>query len=65
MRAVLRARHGKLSGVRFVRTSAIEIESADRQEVWADGEYVTETPVRIEAVRRALEIIAPQSSQLM
>lgn len=60
LRAVLRARHGELAGVRFVRAGAIEIETADRQEVWADGEYVTETPVRIEAVRRALQVIVPE-----
>ena len=59
LRAVLRGRHTELPGVRFVRTAAIEIETVDRQEVWADGEFVTETPVRIEAVPQGLELVTP------
>ena len=62
LRAVRRGRHIELPGVRFVRTTAIEIETPDRQEVWADGEFVTNTPVRIESVPDALEIIEPQVS---
>ncbi len=59
LRAVLRGRHTKLPGVRFVRTAAIEIETADRREVWADGEFITDTPVKIEAVPQALEVVIP------
>ncbi|MCH8853503.1 MAG: diacylglycerol kinase family lipid kinase [Planctomycetes bacterium] len=62
LRAVLQGRHSRLPGVRFLRTDAIEIETTDRREVWADGEYVTDTPVRIEAVPDALEIIEPTAS---
>ncbi len=60
LRAVLEGRHTELPGVRFVRTAAIEIETADRREVWADGEFITDTPVRIEAVPQALEVVTPQ-----
>jgi YegS/Rv2252/BmrU family lipid kinase len=59
LRAVLRGRHTELPGVRFVRTAAIEIETTDRQEVWADGEFITNTPVRIEAVPQGLEVVTP------
>ena len=63
LRAVLQGRHTELPGVRFVRTAAIEIETADRREVWADGEFVTDTPVRIEAIPRALEIVTPDRAE--
>ena len=59
LRAVLQGRHTELPGVRFVRTAAIEIETADRREVWADGEFITDTPVKIEAVPRGLEVVTP------
>ncbi len=61
LQSVLRGRHTELTGVRFVRTPSLEIETAERQEVWADGEYVTDTPVKIEIVPRALEIVSPES----
>ncbi len=63
LRAVLRGRHTELPGVRFVRTAAIEIETADRREVWADGEFVTDTPVRIEAVPQGLEVVTPDRAE--
>ena len=63
LRRVLRARHTELPGVRFVRTAAVEIETANHQEVWADGEFVTETPVTIEAIPQALEVVAPGASK--
>ncbi len=63
LRAVLRGKHSALPGVRFVRTAAIEIETADRQEVWADGEFVTDTPVRIEAVPQGLEVVTPDRAE--
>ena len=62
LRAVLQGRHTELPGVRFVRTTAIEIETADRREVWADGEFITNTPVRIEAVPQALEVVTPSAN---
>ncbi len=63
LRAVLQGRHAELPGVRFVRTAAIEIETADRREVWADGEFITDTPVRIEAVPQGLEVVTPHRAE--
>ncbi|MCH7873126.1 MAG: diacylglycerol kinase family lipid kinase [Planctomycetes bacterium] len=65
LRAVLQGRHTELPGVRFVRTAAIEIETADRREVWADGEFITDTPVRIEAVPQALEVVTPHRAEAL
>ncbi len=63
LRAVLRGRHTELPGVRFVRTAAIEIETADSQEVWADGEFVTDTPVKIVVVPQGLEVVTPTRAE--
>ncbi len=56
---VLSGRHVGLPEVRLRRTRCLTIEAAEPQEVWADGEFVAQTPVTIEAVPNALEMMVP------
>ncbi len=59
LQRVLRARHGDLPEVRFVRTRSLKIEPAEAREIWADGELVDLTPAVIECVPRAIDVLAP------
>lgn len=61
---VLLGRHRSLKIVRFIRTHHLEIESDEPLDLWADGEKICTTPVRIEAVPGALCIPLPPDSPL-
>ena len=54
---VYSGRHVRQPGVTTLRGPVVDIDSDD-QLVFADGEYVGRTPIRIECVPRALRIIA-------
>lgn len=58
LRQVLKAAHRKMPQVRFVRSRTMCIESPEPLEIWADGEYITDTPARIEIVPQALKLLA-------
>jgi diacylglycerol kinase (ATP) len=44
--------------VSYIRTSFVEIETEEKADVFADGEFVQETPVRLEVLPRELEVVA-------
>lgn len=54
---VLGGRHGGLPEVSFLETGAISIESDEPVELWADGEAVGGTPVRIRSEAEALTLV--------
>lgn len=56
---VLAARHERSPNIRYVRASAIEISSPSMP-LQLDGEACGETPVRIDCVPAALEVIVPR-----
>jgi diacylglycerol kinase (ATP) len=59
---VLRRTHGRHPRVRLLRSKWIEVASAEPLRLWADGEPMATTPLRVEAVAGALEVIAPAPS---
>jgi len=60
---VLRSKHASLPEVRLVRTRSVQIESTIRQEIWADGEFITETPVTVEAIPNAISLLVPNTKR--
>lgn len=62
---VLRGRHRTQPEVRFIRTRTLKLESDLPLELWADGEQMGCTPVTIEIVPAALQILLPQRSPAM
>ena len=59
IRHVIKGRHVGLPEVRMMRTPSLRIESAMRQEIWADGEHIGQTPATIEVVPHAIEVLLP------
>ncbi len=47
--------------VTYARTPWVSIETAEPSEVFADGEFLQRTPVRIEVLPRELEVVAPRA----
>ena len=58
---VFSGRHLSHSSVSYVRTPWVEIETEESSEVFADGEFLQRTPVRIEVLPRELEVVAPKA----
>jgi diacylglycerol kinase (ATP) len=56
---VFSGRHLAHPRVDYHRTSFVEIETEDPAEVFADGEYLQSTPIRIDVLARELEVMAP------
>ncbi len=56
---VLTGRHRSAPEVKFFRTGRIRIESAEKLELWADGERVGCTPATIEVVPAAVRVVLP------
>jgi len=52
-------RHLGISEVSYSKTERVKVESSTPQEIYADGEYVCETPVEIGVERGALNVITP------
>ena len=63
--SVLGSRHANKPEVHFKKTKRITIEAAQPLEVWADGEHVATTPVTIEVVPGAVEVMLPADSSLL
>ncbi len=47
--------------VSYVRTPWVSIETAEPSEVFADGEFLQRTPVRIEVLPTELQVVAPRA----
>ena len=56
---VLRAEHGQMQEVEFLRGDRFRIETATPQEIYADGEFAGTTPAEFSVLPRALRVIAP------
>lgn len=54
---ILKGQHIQQPGVRFVRTSRIEVDAPTPLELWADGERMGHTPAVIEAVPAAIQVL--------
>ncbi len=57
--SVLQGKHGGVDEVSFVRTSKVRITCDRPMELWADGEPVTGSPLRVEVLPRALQVVVP------
>jgi diacylglycerol kinase (ATP) len=55
---VFSGRHLSHPSVTYVKTSFVEIETTEKAEVFADGEFLQETPVRLDVLPRELEVVA-------
>lgn len=55
----MHGRHGTCKEVEFLRTKTLRLESPRPLELWADGEFIGATPLTVEAVPRALKVLAP------
>jgi diacylglycerol kinase (ATP) len=51
--------HLNISQVKYFQTEVVRIETATPVEVYADGEYVCQTPVEVRVERAALKVIIP------
>ncbi len=52
-------RHLNIRGVDYFRSTRVRIETETRVDLFADGEYVCQTPVEIATERAALRVIKP------
>lgn len=57
--AVLKGSHGSVPEVSFVRTRKVEIVCDRPMELWADGEPVAASPLKVEILPQALKVVAP------
>jgi diacylglycerol kinase family enzyme len=51
--------HLRVSRVRYFRTSQVFLESDHPIPIYADGEYLCQTPAEISAAPKALRVIVP------
>ncbi|MGZ5386951.1 MAG: diacylglycerol/lipid kinase family protein [Solirubrobacterales bacterium] len=56
---VFKGTHVEREEVRVFRTAALELEASRPFAVYADGEHITDTPVSLRLLPRALGVIAP------
>jgi diacylglycerol kinase family enzyme len=54
---ILSGKHVGISGLSIFATSALSVETEHPSPVYADGEYITETPCKIEVVPGALQLV--------
>lgn len=57
---IFSGKHVGLAGLEVLTTEHIDISTAAAQPVYADGEYITETPCRIEVAPAALRLVTAQ-----
>ena len=55
----MRGTHGSVPQLEFLKTKAVRIEAPEPTEVWADGEPLGQTPLTLEIVPGALEVVVP------
>ena len=51
--------HPEVAEVRYLRANQVFVESDDAIPIWADGEYLCETPAEIAVAAKALRVIVP------
>jgi len=56
---VYSGRHLKIREVEYFHASRLQVETGTPMDVYADGEYVCQTPIRVSVQRSALKLIAP------
>ncbi|MCF8097946.1 MAG: diacylglycerol kinase family lipid kinase [Desulfarculaceae bacterium] len=57
--SALKGRHGGVPEVSFLRTRKVEITCDRPMELWADGEPVAASPLKVEILPQALRVVAP------
>ena len=57
-------KHLGFEEVEYMQTSSVRIETEYPIDVWADGEYISKTPVSFGVAPRVLQVIAPMADQL-
>ncbi|HXJ91016.1 MAG TPA: diacylglycerol kinase family protein [Candidatus Binatia bacterium] len=57
--SVYSGRHLKIPEVEYFHASLLQVETATPMDVYADGEYVCRTPMRVSVQKSALKVIAP------
>lgn len=57
---VMRGKHPGRNGIAFVRSKCLRIESPEPVELWADGERIGQTPVTIECIPGAIDVLLPR-----
>lgn len=57
MISLLRGTHLQLKEVHSMRATALQIETHTRAQVYADGEFVCETPIKVRVLRRAFPVL--------
>jgi diacylglycerol kinase (ATP) len=62
--SVFSGRHLNIPEVKYFRTERLRIETGKPAEVYADGEYVCQTPVEVTVERAALSVVVPAAERL-
>lgn len=52
-------RHLTITGVEYFQAERLRIETEQPVDIYADGEYVCQTPVEIAIAPRALRVVVP------
>jgi len=52
-------RHLSIPQVDYFQAERLRLETAEPQDVYADGEYVCRTPIEVSVAQRALRVIVP------
>jgi len=55
-------RHLGMQEVEYLPTCSLKIETEKPLDVYADGEYVCQTPIEVTVARSALQVVVPPSS---
>lgn len=58
---VFAGKHLKIREVDYFQTAKVRVETEHPLDVYADGEYVCQTPVEVSTQRAALKVVTPQS----
>lgn len=61
---VLTGRHARLSIVKFIQTTGFTLESDEPLDVWADGERLARTPIRVSIAPAAIRVAVPARAPL-
>ena len=56
---VLAGRHLGLPEVKYLQAEGIRVESSEPMDIYADGEFIGQTPAEVRAVPQALRVITP------
>ena len=56
---VLAGRHLGLPEVKYLQAEQLRIETAERMDIYADGEFIGQTPAEVRVVPQALRVITP------